>query len=268
MTAFFCNLYRFGTVLCLSTMLCACNFVGGRQISDGPPDYHINVNNIPNAVPKYEARSKYGNPTSYVVFGKRYYVLQSAVGYNKRGIASWYGTKFQGRLTSSREPYNLAAMTAASRTLPIPCYVRVTNLENGRQVIVKVNDRGPFVNNRIIDLSYAAAKKLGYVEKGTALVQVTGINVRKPNAAPPVILTNHPRLYLQFGAFIDYSNATRLQNKLLPLTTRHVRIFTARTNGRTLYKVQVGPLKGVGESDALLAKFAHEGLGQAFTVIN
>ena len=127
---------------------------------DGPPSKNIDVTQIPNAVPKAEPKSQYGNPSSYTVNGKTYYVLKNAQGYDKKGIASWYGTKFHGQLTSTREPYNMYAMTAASTELPLPTYVRVTNLENGRQVIVKVNDRGPFDKDRIIDLSYVAAKKL------------------------------------------------------------------------------------------------------------
>ena len=143
---------------------------------DGPPPTPIDLSQVQNAVPKIEPFSHYGNSRTYTVDGQTYHVLASANGYNQRGIASWYGTKFQGELTSSREPYNLYDMTAASKSLPIPCYVKVTNLENGKWVVVKVNDRGPFVSDRIIDLSYAAASKLGYADKGTAFVQVTAIN--------------------------------------------------------------------------------------------
>ncbi|MDF3054127.1 MAG: rare lipoprotein [Gammaproteobacteria bacterium] len=135
-------------------------------------------NDIPDAIPKAEQLSRYGNPNSYVVAGNRYHVLKSTASYEKTGMASWYGTKFHGRLTSSREPYDMHSMTAASPTLPIPSYVHVTNLSNGRSVIVKVNDRGPFKSNRIIDLSYAAAKKLDYLNHGTAKVKVTAIDTR------------------------------------------------------------------------------------------
>ena len=136
---------------------------------------------IPDAIPKVEPRSRYGNPQSYVVFGKRYAVLKSADGYRKRGIASWYGTKFHGKRTSSGEPYDMYAMTAAHKSLPLPSYVRVTNLKNKRSVVVKVNDRGPFHENRIIDLSYAAAIKLGISDGGTGVVQVTVIDPRHAN---------------------------------------------------------------------------------------
>lgn len=154
----------------------------GGYGSDGAPSGYFNAHSVPEAVPKAESRSKYGNPTSYRVGRKRYYVMKDAKGYDKKGYASWYGRKFHGQRTSSRERYDMYSMTAASTTLPIPTYVRVTNLENGRSVVVKVNDRGPFHSRRIIDLSYAAAKQLGYAHKGTAYVQVTAIGAQKPRA--------------------------------------------------------------------------------------
>lgn len=144
--------------------------------NDGPPNYDIDVANIPNAVPKPEPLAKYGNIKSYVVFGKRYHTLNSSKNYNETGVASWYGTKFHARKTSSGEPYNMLGMTAAHKTLPLPTYVEVTNLKNDRKIIVKVNDRGPFESNRIIDLSYVAAKKLGMLGHGTANVRVRAIN--------------------------------------------------------------------------------------------
>ncbi|HXG27547.1 MAG TPA: septal ring lytic transglycosylase RlpA family protein [Nevskiales bacterium] len=135
-------------------------------------------------------RSKYGNPESYEVDGKTYRVLDTARGYRERGLASWYGEDFHGKRTSSGEPYNMHAMTAAHRTLPLPSYVRVTNLQNRREVIVRVNDRGPFHDDRIIDLSFAAATELGIVRDGTAEVEVTAVDpvlaaASMDNAAPP-----------------------------------------------------------------------------------
>ena len=144
--------------------------------ADGPPRYDVDVSHIPNAVPKVEPKSTYGNPTSYVVKGTTYYPLMSSKGFAQVGLASWYGTRFHERNTSSREPYNMFAMTAAHKTLPLPTYLTVTNLENGRRVIVRVNDRGPFYSNRIIDLSYTAAKKLGIYPKGTARVKIEAID--------------------------------------------------------------------------------------------
>ncbi|TPW10234.1 MAG: rare lipoprotein A [Halothiobacillaceae bacterium] len=143
-----------------------------RPNQDGPPLVRLDPTTIKDAIPKVEPHSRYGNPPHYDVMGKRYYPLRTARGYKKRGLASWYGVKFQGQRTSSGEPYDLAAMTAAHKTLPLPTYARITNLTNGRTTIVKINDRGPFHDQRIIDLSYAAAVKLGFADQGTAPVEV------------------------------------------------------------------------------------------------
>jgi rare lipoprotein A len=135
---------------------------------------------VPDAIPRREPRSIYGNPPSYEVFGKRYYVMASSVGYVERGVASWYGPGFHKELTSVREPYDMYGMTAAHKTLPLPAYVRVTNLQNGRSCVVRVNDRGPFVGNRIIDLSYTAAAKLDMLRDGTAMVEVRTLQPLEP----------------------------------------------------------------------------------------
>ncbi|OGT42201.1 MAG: hypothetical protein A3F13_02070 [Gammaproteobacteria bacterium RIFCSPHIGHO2_12_FULL_40_19] len=234
---------------------------------DGPPHYNVDMRKIHDPVPHYLPKSKYGNPTYYYVKGRRYHVLTTARGYDKRGIASWYGTKFNGRLTSTREPYNLLGMTAASPELPIPCFVRVTNLENGRQVIVKVNDRGPFAANRVMDLSYVAARKLGYAGRGTALVQVSSIDEPNPlQHTRPYFAHHHPKLYLQVGAFSEMHNAAHLERELRRFT--HRRIYIAHeAHGRRLYRVQIGPLQTVDESDALQERIARSGLGHAITVI-
>jgi rare lipoprotein A len=148
--------------------------------SSRPPQGALN---IPDAVPRDEPRSPYGNPLSYDVFGKRYYVLSSSADYVERGVASWYGPGFHNVRTSTREIYDMYGMTAAHKTLPLPAYVRVTNLQNGRSVVVRVNDRGPFVDNRIIDLSYTAAAKLDMLRDGTAMVEVRSVG---PASAPPI----------------------------------------------------------------------------------
>ena len=157
-------------------MLTACGSFSSR---DSAPDRYIDHTRVKNAVPIVESKSKYGNPKSYEVQGKRYHVLKSASNFTERGIASWYGTKFHGRRTSSGEPYDMYAMTAAHKTLPIPIFVEVTNLDNHRKIIVRVNDRGPFAEGRIIDLSYVAAKKLGIDTKGTGRVVIRAIDPRK-----------------------------------------------------------------------------------------
>jgi len=149
-------------------------------VADGAPDVPADVANLPEPVPHAEPLSHYGNRSPYVVLGKTYTVLPSAAGYVERGVASWYGTKFDGRATSNFEPYDLYHFTAAHRTLPLPSYARVTNLDNGRSVIVRINDRGPFHDGRLIDLSYAAAVKLGVNAHGTANVEVRGIDPGQP----------------------------------------------------------------------------------------
>lgn len=167
------KLGRFVLLLVLMLALTSCAMF---RRGDGPPNYNVDVSKIPNAVPKVEPRAKYGNQAAYTVKGKRYYTLKSSSGYSAVGVASWYGTKFHSLRTSSGERYNMLGMTAAHKTLPLPTYVEVTNLKNKRTVIVKVNDRGPFSSNRLIDLSYVAAKKLGMLGHGTAYVEVKAIN--------------------------------------------------------------------------------------------
>ncbi|HEX23103.1 MAG TPA: septal ring lytic transglycosylase RlpA family protein, partial [Chromatiales bacterium] len=173
--------------LAMGLLLSAC---GSLEVQDGAPDRHVDASGIADAVPKIEPYSKYGNPSSYQVAGKTYYVLDDHSGYHQRGQASWYGTKFHGRRTSSGEPYDMYAMTAAHKSLPIPSYVEVTNLDNGRKTVLRVNDRGPFIDGRIIDLSYVAAKKLGVYDTGTARVEVRAIDLRKSTTTQPA--TNQP----------------------------------------------------------------------------
>lgn len=234
--------------------------------NDGPPRYSIDVSKIKNAKPRREYRSRSANPKSYVVLGKRYYVRKKVAGYNKRGIASWYGTKFHGKKTSNGETYDMLAMTAASKVLPIPCFARVTNLENNKTIVVRVNDRGPFVPNRIIDLSYAAAKKLDMTKKGTALVQVTTI-VPGDHESTGVHFAHHPKLYLQIGAFHDENNAERLKRKLESVTNSEIEIVHNQRYFNRMYRVRIGPLKGVGESDKLKSSLENRGFGEALTVI-
>jgi len=243
----------------------------------GPATPPKDIAEIPNAVPRPLPRSRYGNPSSYVVDGRRYYVLASARGYDKRGIASWYGYKFHGHRTSSGEVYDMYAMTAASRTLPLPTFVRVTNLENGRSVIVKVNDRGPFHRNRIIDLSYAAAAKLGILAKGTGLVEVRAITPGEPQPQPALqqagatpyragLTPSAPPkvgLYLQVGAFRDLSNAEKLRTRLRQDNFHRVTIQKARSDNSVVYRVRLGPIPSADAADRLASRLDDEGLPTA-----
>ena len=248
---------------------------------DGGPDRHVDVSRIPDAVPRHEPRSRYGNPDSYVVYGKRYHVMKSAHGYVERGIASWYGTKFHGRRTSSGEPYDMYAMTAAHKTLPLPTYERVTNLKNGRSVVVKVNDRGPFHDNRLIDLSYVAAKKLGIVATGTGLVEVRAIIPGEPEApvrtasrhrhggtAPGGAPVAEPGLYLQVGAFASRHNAERLGARLRDMLPSAIHIQEGYSRQRRVFRVRIGPLAGVEEADRLAEHLSRRGLGTPQVVID
>ena len=223
-------------------------------VKDGPPKKNIDVNQIPNAVPCHLPKSKYGNRSYTSINGIHYDILKSGNGYDATGIASWYGTKFDGQLTSSGEIYHMFGMTAAHRTLPLPSFVRVTNLSNGRSVIVKVNDRGPFVKNRLIDLSYAAAKKLDITPQGTGFVRVTEINSNKPDIATPYLFEQSQSLYVQVAAFQIKKNATKFIHKLSKITNYPILMQKAFVNGHVLYRIQVGPIKNRQESLALKKK--------------
>jgi rare lipoprotein A len=205
---------------------------------------------LPDAVPAPEPRAHLGNPPFYEVFGQRYTVLDSSRGYLERGVASWYGPDFHGVHTSTGEPYDMYSMTAAHKTLPLPAYARVTNLRNGRAVVVRVNDRGPFKANRIIDLSYAAALKLDMVRDGTTLVEVRALEPDGPSppAAPP------SELYAQAGAFAVADNAERLRDRLAAAGIGAVFLRSDASAGRTLYRVRIGPIESVAAYDALVAR--------------
>lgn len=240
---------------------------------DGPPDFYVDETKVPNAVPRVEPLAPLGNMHSYRVFGRRYFTLKSSKHYQAVGIASWYGTLFHKHRTSSGEPYNMLAMTAAHKTLPLPTYVEVTNLHNNRKVIVKVNDRGPFESNRLIDLSYVAAKKLGMIGHGTTLVRIKAIDPhtwhkhliakRAPHSedifadesSPPSfqpLWTNNENIhfvYVQVGAFRNKISAEKLQQRLFALLGTPVKITKLAT--KHLYRVQVGPLKDIATADKI-----------------
>ena len=249
---------------------------------------------VPDAEPRSEPRSAYGNPPFYDQFGKRYVVLGSSANYVERGVASWYGPGFHAERTSMREPYDMYGMTAAHKTLPLPCYVRVTNLQNGRSVVVRVNDRGPFVDNRIIDLSYTAAAKLDMLRSGTAMVEVRTVDPREsqheaapailtaatianavsapavaaaPVAAAPVATVPPPpanqTLYVQAGAFADPANAERLLLKLRAGSFGNVFIRETTLAGRRLFRVRIGPVPDVAEFDRVVAALESAGVHDA-----
>jgi len=253
--------------LCAPALVCltlsACSSVKtGPSVSnrDAAPTKKVDVSKISNAVPKNEPKSRYGNPESYVVFGKRYYVMESASGFVEKGLASWYGTKFHGRRTSSGETYDMYAMTAAHKNLPLPTYVKVTNLENGKHIIVKVNDRGPFHENRIIDLSYTAAIKLDIVKKGTGLVEVRAIQPGEPaqksskSTTPVETVSSYnddSGFYIQVGSFGELVNAEKMRQKIEPVGEQLVKISPTIVAGKTLYRVRIGPITDIDVADSI-----------------
>jgi rare lipoprotein A len=252
----------------LMLLLSAC---GALPEKDSAPSRAPDVSSVPDAVPKYEPKSKYGNPASYEVFGKRYYTLSSSQGYKERGIASWYGTKFHGKRTSSGETYDMYAMTAAHKTLPLPTYAQVTNLKNGRSIVVRVNDRGPFHDNRLIDLSYAAATKLGIIAKGTGLVEVKAITPGEKVSAPQISYNaatdRAVDMYLQVGAFSTSSRAEQLKRKIQHQIGDAVIIMPFDRPEGAVYRVRVGPLVSVEYGDKLATRLVDMGYSDAHIVI-
>ncbi len=267
---------------------------------DGPPKNIQDISQIPDAIPKIEARARYGNHSPYKVLGKTYRVMKSAVGYKQDGIGSWYGEKFAGRKTSSFEPYDPYAMTAAHKSLPLPSYVRVTNLENNREIVVKVNDRGPFHDDRIIDLSYAAASKLGYMDKGTARVRVEFINpyelprqAQTTLATPPNQTdsnTNLPvgiadtsltetntqptpiehQIYLQVAAFSQLTTAQELEQKLKSTIKKPTSINSSRSgfgeNETQIHRVRIGPFKDEMSAILVSEQIKHQKMGNPLII--
>jgi rare lipoprotein A len=272
----FRQLLRFITILSIATLV-ACSGTKTRtprSISDGAPRSNVDISKIPEPVPKFEPPARYGNHSPYVVLGKRYQVLPGRAGYKATGIASWYGTKFHGKLTSNREPYDMYSFTAAHKSLPLPSYARVTNLDNQRSIIVRINDRGPFVGDREIDLSYVAAVKLGIYAKGTgrvhvetitpgepvsrlgrpAISSVPSVPIVKPSAEDIAVRASAQRLdlatqeggfLLQCGAFSDFSNANSLKVRLLDAGFSDARVSQGQD---ALHRVVLGPL--ISQSDA------------------
>jgi rare lipoprotein A len=270
--------YRYRHYCAIIVLFTGCLIFNGcsRLVRDGAPMQIPNVASIPDAVPREEPRSRYGNPKFYDVLGKRYYVLASSKGYDERGVASWYGTKFHGQRTSSGETYDMNAMTAAHKTLPLPTYVEVTNLENRKTVVVRVNDRGPFHENRIIDLSYAAALKLGITARGTGLVEVRAIDpgqyAARTNQSPGGQVTrtaeNSLQFFIQVGAFADLMKAKNMQERLAVLGSTLVNISEAVVSGKTLYRVRIGPLDSIEYADQLVTRLGGIGIDEYQIIID
>ncbi|MCK2044959.1 septal ring lytic transglycosylase RlpA family protein [Chromohalobacter moromii] len=293
-----------GVLVCMLMLLVAgCASDGGgryAQQNDAYPDAPPDVTDVPDAVPKDEPLAKSGNRSTYEVWGETYHVLSDPSGYVEEGDASWYGTKFQGYDTASGEPYDMYKMSAAHRTLPLPTYVRVTNLDNRRSVIVRVNDRGPFHGDRLIDLSYAAAARLDILGHGTGHVRVEAIDPEQwaeqhkrstesasqgevaqvssgvptqgatneasaadaPQQAPVAERQDGTGQYVQVAAMSSAARAKALEKRLQGQVSRPVRV----REEASVYRVQVGPVHDASHIDSIKAELQAAGFDQSFVV--
>lgn len=254
---------RLFTVLLTAALLASC---GGKSktkdIGDGPSYSGIRASDVADAVPKPEPLARYGNHSPYEVFGKKYTVMSSASGYREVGTASWYGSKFHGRRTSSGETYDMHLATAAHKTLPLPTYAEVTNLDNGQQVVVKINDRGPFKSNRIIDLSYGAALRLGMIGTGTARVEVRALDSSGRSSGTRTIAAGGAGskskagtaqghgLFLQMGAFKKRSGAESLVHEL----RKDAMVPVSINKQGGYHRVWLGPYLNEDQADAIILR--------------
>ncbi len=254
---------------------------GSNKAKDGPPRGEIaSIPPMPDdAIPRPEPKSRGGNGPVYEVFGQRYTVMDSAYGYRERGVASWYGKKFHGNLTSMGETYDMYEMTAAHKSLPLPTYVRVRNLRNNKTVVVRVNDRGPFVHNRIIDLSYYAAVKLDMIGTGTSLVEVEAITFDQPKGdqptrqvtpppaeAPTPAVSEPTQVFAQIGAFGSRENADRRIALLRSGGIGAGFVLEDTSAEETLYRVRMGPIRGVEQYDMLVEVLDELGIADPILV--
>jgi len=246
---------------------------------DRAPTQIVDLSIIPEVIPQPINRTMAGNRSPYTVLGKSYQVLPTEEGYNESGVASWYGEKFHGHKTSNGEVFDMYQVSAAHKSLPIPSFLRVTNLDNNRSIVVRVNDRGPFHGDRVIDLSYAAALKLGYADRGTARVQLESIVAngafrdRGVSATTSAAGNENLRIssssskYLQVGAFSELSTAQEVSTKVEEITSLPVFIRTVNiSKSRTLHRVRVGPISDSGQIQRVSESVVAANLGSPYTV--
>ena len=252
----------------------ACSSPAPRYSSRPPA---VDVSRVAEPVPWDEPLAEKGNHSPYRVHGKTYTVMHTSQGYHERGIASWYGKKFHGRPTSTMETYDMYKFTAAHKSLPLPTFAEVTNVANGKSVVVRINDRGPFKDDRIIDLSYAAASRLGIVQQGTALVDVRALSSdpgnsvvsrtplpEPPPPAPPETLDVEvapQEMFLQIGAFSDLANAWMIVDQLHAAGLEGVRLHSDSSGERLVHKVRIGPVENDARASQLEGTVRQMGLG-------
>jgi len=287
---------RIFVVVVLAGVLAACGSTStprGDSSSSQSGRYSISQDRAPTApmdpasirevVPEPLQRTMAGNRSPYTVNGRSYRVMATEEGFQQTGLASWYGEKFHGHLTSNGEIFDMYQISAAHTALPIPSFARVTNLENQRSIIVRVNDRGPFHNDRVIDLSYAAAWKLGFADQGTALVHIesivpgqqlllaandagSAVTTTANNVAATDLVAQTAGKYLQAGAFSSRRAAEQLSARLRDLTSRPVFIRSVQSNQQELHRVRIGPIIEQSEIQRLTDLMIAADLGQPFTV--
>ena len=270
--------YIFVSLLAGSVLLTSCAVHDGAPVELNP-NLRPNPEKIRNAKPANEPLSRYGNAASYTVLGQTYQVMKSSEGFVERGEASWYGTKFHGRNTSSGEPYDMYAMTAAHKNLPLPTYVEVNRLDTGQKLIVKVNDRGPFHPGRIIDLSYAAAHKLGIAGSGTAQVEIrvidtSGLDLNTSAVVLPPTTNKSSgnlvagKIHVQVAAMGSEQAAEDLATRLRNQQFNSVRIFMTRDSGQKLFRVRIGPIPNTDLAYQVLADLKQIGMDAAQVVVD
>ncbi len=282
------QLGRYSTLLLVACLLAACGSTNTTTVSnpnagrysisqDRAPSRNVDLASIPEVIPEPVQRTGAGNRSPYTVLGKSYTVMPTEEGYSERGVASWYGEKFHGHKTSNGEVFDMYKASAAHKSLPIPSFLRVTNLDNNRSIVVRVNDRGPFHGDRLIDLSYAAALKLGYADRGTARVQLDAIVVNSEfdnrtlarNELSNQVLApvSSGDQYLQVGAFSSLDTAQQVSASLRGITTRPVFISKVSSPASgVLHRVRIGPLQDAGEIRQLTQRVVAAQLGSPYTV--
>jgi len=275
---------RYFTVLVLVCLISACTSSRYSMKHDAAPEGEFDFSGVPDATPKWEPLSPQGNRSPYRVNGRSYEIIPSAEGYVEEGVASWYGLKFHGELTSNGETYNMYEMSAAHKTLPLPTYLKVTNLENQQSVVVRVNDRGPFHSDRIIDLSFAAASRLGFAKKGTAKVRLEAITLARASnktvemasskdsssaveaVAPPV---KQDRLapFVQVAAFSQLGAARAMRDRL-SARFGDLRVFVATSskNGSPIHRVRVGPFDTEAQAVAVRKRIEGAEIGEPIVI--